>query len=192
MSKRRDNVSLSDVANACEKLQADKERVSVRNVLAITGGSFATVSELIKQWQEQDALQSEVALPKDLVTAIKSSFKTMLKEHTTEYDLMLEREISRTHEALKQIVELESQNDKLENQTVGQKDDFESKVKAFDKKLTSAELRLDESVRREQALQKELDQVRQNLQDTQIKLAVAQTKVDEMSKLVELSNKKNK
>ena len=47
-------VTYEKVAFACTKLKQEGERITGRNVLAITGGDFGSVLKYIKQWKEQD------------------------------------------------------------------------------------------------------------------------------------------
>lgn len=54
-------VTYEGVAFACAKLMEDGEKITGRAVLEMTGGSFGTVLQYLKQWKEQGG--SEVALP---------------------------------------------------------------------------------------------------------------------------------
>ncbi|WP_119343488.1 DNA-binding protein [Facilibium subflavum] len=175
--KKRDNLIFDNVKEACEQLVSDGEKVTVRNVLNITGGNFATVSEFIKKWQEQHAASKEISLPKHLMDALKSAYKDMLKEQETLYSEKLEREIARTHEALKEIVELESNNEKLISQLKSTTEDCQAKTKAYEKEAALLNARFDDALQREQKLMDELETTRKKLHEAEIKLAVLQAEV---------------
>lgn len=55
---------------ACEQLQADNKNVIVNAVIAICGGSFSTVGDMVKLWREEQAAHSAPLLQMpDSVTA---------------------------------------------------------------------------------------------------------------------------
>ncbi|EEG5674953.1 hypothetical protein G3G77_004764 [Salmonella enterica] len=59
-------ISKADVANACNKLYVEGKNVTLDAVRAITGGSFSTISPLVKEWKSEQSgvnasLESSVA-----------------------------------------------------------------------------------------------------------------------------------
>ncbi|EEF4955314.1 hypothetical protein GKT70_17465 [Salmonella enterica] len=59
-------ISKTDVVNACNKIYAEGKNVTLDAVRAITGGSFSTISPLVKEWKAEQsgvntALQSGIA-----------------------------------------------------------------------------------------------------------------------------------
>ncbi|ECK9293111.1 hypothetical protein FEO07_22135 [Salmonella enterica subsp. enterica serovar Javiana] len=59
-------ISMTDVVNACNKLYVDGKNVTLDAVRAITGGSFSTISPMVKHWKAEQsgissALESSVA-----------------------------------------------------------------------------------------------------------------------------------
>lgn len=59
-------ISKSDVVNACNELYAQGKNVTLDAVRAITGGSFSTISPLVKEWKAEQSgvnasLESSVA-----------------------------------------------------------------------------------------------------------------------------------
>ena len=56
--ERKSKVTQSVVNAACEQLQADNKNVTVNAVIAICGGSFSTVGDMVKLWREEQAAHS--------------------------------------------------------------------------------------------------------------------------------------
>lgn len=48
-------ISKTDVVNACNKLYAEGKNVTLDAVRAITGGSFSTISPLVKEWKTEQS-----------------------------------------------------------------------------------------------------------------------------------------
>ncbi|ECI2307884.1 hypothetical protein AH865_15175 [Salmonella enterica subsp. enterica serovar Infantis] len=48
-------ISKTDVVNACNKLYAEGKNVTLDAVRAITGGSFSTISPLVKEWKSEQS-----------------------------------------------------------------------------------------------------------------------------------------
>ncbi|EGE5593846.1 hypothetical protein A6C10_000937 [Salmonella enterica subsp. enterica serovar Adelaide] len=48
-------ISKTDVVNACNKLYAEGKNVTLDAVRAITGGSFSTISPLVKEWKAEQS-----------------------------------------------------------------------------------------------------------------------------------------
>ncbi len=68
--ERKPKVTQAAVNAACEQLQADNKNVIVNAVIAICGGSFSTVGDMVKLWREEQAAHSAPLLQMpDSVTA---------------------------------------------------------------------------------------------------------------------------
>ena len=179
---KRDNLNFEEVVETCEKLMSDGEKVTVRNVLAVTGGGFATVSDFIKQWQDQQVTSQDTDLPKSLITALKTAYKTMLSDQQETYEQKLDREAQHTQEALKQVTFLEKTVSELQHELEKCQNKTNSKVTELEKELSVSALRLEDSSMREQKIADELNKVRQKLHDTEIKLAILNTQMNSSSK----------
>ncbi|WP_440994126.1 DNA-binding protein [Cysteiniphilum litorale] len=173
---KRDNLSFDEVAQVCEKLMTDGEKVTVRNVLAVTGGGFATVSDFIKQWQEQQVVSDATDLPKTLITALKTAYKSMLSEQEASYQQKLNLEAQHTREALDQVTLLEKTTAELQNELEKCQHATTSKIMALEKELSISALRLEDSHKREQKIADELSKIRQKLHEVEIQMAVLKTK----------------
>ena len=179
---KRENLSFEEVAQVCEKLMGDGEKITVRNVLAITGGGFATVSDFIKQWQEQQVVSQETVLPKTLITALKTAYKSMLSDQQATYEQKLDREAQYTQEALDQVTMLEKSIVELQTKLQTCQNETSTKLMALEKELSISALRLEDSNKREQKITDELNKLRQNLHDTEIQMAVLKTQMESSSK----------
>ena len=172
---KRDNLNFEEVVETCEKLMSDGEKVTVRNVLAVTGGGFATVSDFIKQWQEQQIVSDDTDLPKTLITALKTAYKSMLNEQETSYQQKLNLEAQHTQEALDQVTLLEKTTAELQNELEKCQHATTSKTMALEKELSISALRLEDSHKREQKIADELNKMRQKLHEVEIQMAVLKT-----------------
>ena len=173
---KRDNLSFDEVAQVCEKLMTDGEKVTVRNVLAVTGGGFATVSDFIKQWQQQQEVSQETDLPKTLITALKTAYKSILSEQEASYQQKLNLEAQHTQEALDQVTLLEKTTAELQNELEKCQHATTSKIMALEKELSISALRLEDSHKREQKIADELSKIRQKLHEVEIQMAVLKTR----------------
>ncbi|GGG05793.1 MULTISPECIES: DNA-binding protein [Cysteiniphilum] len=179
---KRDRLTLDEVIQVCEKLMTDGEKVTVRNVLAVTGGGFATVSDFIKQWQEQQVVSDATDLPKTLITALKMAYKSMLSEQEASYQQKLNLEAQHTQEALDQVTLLEKTTAELQNELEKYQHATTSQIMALEKELSISALRLEDSNKREQKIADELNKVRHKLHEAEIQLAVLKAKNDQLDK----------
>ncbi len=60
--ERKNKVTQEAVNATCEQLQADNKNVTVNAVIAICGGSFSTVGNMVKRWREEQIAQAQPLL----------------------------------------------------------------------------------------------------------------------------------
>ncbi|HDC2549031.1 TPA: DNA-binding protein, partial [Salmonella enterica] len=103
-------ISKADVVNACNELYAQGKNVTLDAVRAITGGSFSTISPLVKEWKAEQSgvnasLESSVArtdVPVKLTELLNTLWSAAMAE------------ASRKLEAERQL--LNEYKDELENE----------------------------------------------------------------------------
>ena len=179
----RKGINYSDVAKACKELEGQGEGISVRKVLELTGGSFSTVATHIRAWQENvNTLKTAIALPEELIAALKETYLKMLDNERKLHALQLARERKNLDETLKQIVELESSVDKLEKQLSSTETEYKGLALGYERKLAAAEAKVADSVERERALQQQLETLRDHHNQSEINRAIAETKCAEYEK----------
>ena len=188
----RKGINYGDVVKACKELEGQGESITVRKVLELTGGSFATVATHIRTWQENiTSLKTAIALPEELIAALKETYLKMLDNERKLHALQLARERKNLDETLKQIVELESSVDKLEKQLSSTETEYKGLALGYERKLAAAEAKVADSVERERALQQQLETLRDQHNQSEIGRAIAETKCAEYAKQVVHSAAKN-
>ena len=73
--ERKPKVTAEVVANACDELLKEGKNATVNAVIGITGGSFSTVGNMVKQWREQQREKSAPAfdMPDSVITAMRNA-----------------------------------------------------------------------------------------------------------------------
>lgn len=86
-------VTYESVAFACAKLMEDGEKITGRAVLEMTGGSFGTVLQYLKQWREQGG--GEVALPTEIPDSLTKEIMQALWQSSKDGKDFAESQIKR-------------------------------------------------------------------------------------------------
>ncbi|ENK0983921.1 DNA-binding protein [Salmonella enterica] len=87
-------ISKTDVVNACNKLYVEGKNVTLDAVRAITGGSFSTISPLVKEWKSEQSgvnasLESSVArsdVPEKLTELLNTLWTSALATASQKMD----------------------------------------------------------------------------------------------------------
>ena len=90
----RGTVNFEQVKRVADKLQQDGQKVSVRAVQRITGGSMTTVLELLRQWQQrqQTAVLSS-ATEENLSEALRAAISSEIAENVSRCRAAMEAQI---------------------------------------------------------------------------------------------------
>lgn len=187
----RRGIPYQEVARACTELEVQNETISVRKVVDLTGGSFSTVSEHIRKWHEHvSALRDSKVLPEELITALKTAYVKMFSDERKLNETEIARERKILDEALKQVVDLESEQEKLNKELEKLNQYYRDIAAGYERKLAAAESRVTDSEKREKDLSAKLDELREKLKQSEIKVAVAEMRSSEYEKqLLNLNNK---
>ena len=109
-------MTLEAVQQAIASLQKQGERISRRNVLAITGGSMSTVHQLMIQVEEidaQKALAATTGLSASLLVAINTEIADKIKQSTHLLHGQIQELKQREQEALDSLVLMEKEVERL-------------------------------------------------------------------------------
>ena len=182
-TRGRKGIGYNEVVLACKELEAQGEHVTIRKVINITGGSFSTISEHIRKWQQASiALRDSKALPEDLITAIKTAYMTMFDHERKLNEAAIERERKILDDTLKEVINLEAEVTKLSKESTMMKQHFENLIAGYERKLAAADSKVSEAEKRELALTVKLDQANESVKKAEIKMAIAETKAIEYEK----------
>ena len=190
-TRGRKGIGYDEVVRACKELEAQGEHITIRKVINITGGSFSTISQHIRKWQQASiALRDSKALPEDLITAIKTAYMTMFDHERKLNEDAIERERKILNDALKEIVDLESHVETLSKESATLKQHYANLIGGYERKLAAAESKASEAEKREQTLSSKLDHAHEALKKSEIKTAIAETKAIEYEKQLALLKSK--
>ncbi len=79
----RDKVTLEEVAEAVMQLREDNEKVSIRNIMSITGGSSSTIPRLLAQFLDDEAQEEQFkVIGKELTRALLSKINAITDRKT--------------------------------------------------------------------------------------------------------------
>lgn len=142
----RKGINYSDVVSACKALEEQKEEISIRKVIQITGGSFSTISEYIRKWNEAKAnLIKSKALPDETIEALKLAYVKMFENERKTHEMAIIQERKILDEYLRKIVDLEAEEAKLDKEVNHLKQRHESTVSAYERKFAAAESKIAEA-----------------------------------------------
>ena len=179
----RKGIEYKHVAQVCKELEEQGEVITVRKVKDVTRGSFGTVSGYIQKWRDNViALRDSKALPEELVNALKVGFMKMyeMERKLLEGDVARDRKI--LDEALKQVVELESENEKQAKEIEHLNRHFSDILRKFERDLAGEKARIIDFEKREKELLAKVDDMREKLKQSEINIAIAETKTEEYEK----------
>ena len=127
-------VTKNDVLNAIEQLESNDQNPTNANILAITGGSNATIQKYrseIMQERQQQAFKSRIVLKDNELSKLTNTFNSLLSDRLGE----LNSELSSI------ITQLENSNSELSHTLDKTRSDLESAEKTIaDKENTIKEL----------------------------------------------------
>ena len=188
----RKGIAYQDVVRACKELEEQNEAVTIRKIIAVTGGSFSTVSEYLRRWQEVvTQFQESKALPDELITALKTAYIKMFHDERKlqEADRANERKI--LNETLKEVIDLESEQDRLNKEIERLNQHYGDVAAGYERRLAAAESRVVDSEKREKELNGKLEDIRQKLHQAEINVSIAETKSQEYEKQLASLKKEN-
>lgn len=140
-------ISLEQVQHAIKQLQEQGERVSRRNVRAITGGGMSTVHRLMGILEEQEALQGSVStegISETFGNALRLEIAMHVKVATESHQQQVSLLKAREQEALEALETSETKADLLEKQISSLKELLSKERQEADKSQAVAR----ESIRR--------------------------------------------
>ena len=134
-------VTLEKVQDAIKALRGRGEKVSRRNVRAITGGGMGTVHQLMVEAENIESLQS--TSPRDRISqtlqnAILSEIGGQIEEATLKLQEQLDRMRSREDEVYQSLDESERKVKALDSELIRVKEESDIKLKEVDKDLALA------------------------------------------------------
>jgi|GEM_PF-5211438 len=99
-------VSYDQVAQACQSLLDEKQKITVRSILSITGGSPNTVLEFYRQWRQQQDDISMADIEEDLSLQIRQAILAECARKTTSIKEVFTRKVTDAEQQLTEVKKL--------------------------------------------------------------------------------------
>ncbi|HRA42748.1 MAG TPA: DNA-binding protein [Gammaproteobacteria bacterium] len=178
-------ISYAVVASACAELIQQGDSPSVRKLRAhLGGGSFSTLQPHYHRWQDEQRLSQKTEM--DLSPAFRQAVLAeigrateVLEKKMTE-DLGLEQE--RLAEAQNLLLECESQMEKLKNASEAKHEAAEQNRLKLEREVIRATALSDDQAKREREYQGQIEALRQELRQAELKAAVSETQLAALQK----------
>ena len=176
----RGTIYFEQVKQAAEKLQLEGQKVSVRVVQSITGGSMTTVLELLRQWQQrqQSAVLSS-ATEENLSEKLRAAIGSEISENVSRCRAAMEAQVKAAEQRAQETGDLLKD---VENR----EEELRVTIEADEKEITSltTQLRMTESKVGE--LEAKVEELRKALLEAEKRAAVAETRVEERDKSIKV------
>ena len=174
----RGTINFEQVKQAADKLQSEGQKVSVRAVQSITGGSMTTVLELLRQWQQ---LQQSAVFPsgmeETLSEKLRAAISSEIFENVTRCRAAMEAQVKAAEQRAQETGDLLKDAETREGE-------LRVTIEADKKEITSlvTQLRMTESKVGE--LESKVEELRKALLEAEKRAAVAETRVEERDKSI--------
>jgi len=99
-------ISYDQVAQACQSLLDEKQKITVRSILSITGGSPNTVLEFYRQWRQQQDDISMADIEEDLSLQIRQAILAECARKTTSIKEVFTRKVTDAEQQLTEVKKL--------------------------------------------------------------------------------------
>jgi chromosome segregation ATPase len=176
----RGTINFEQVKQAADKLQSEGQKVSVRAVQSITGGSMTTVLELLRQWQQ---LQQSAVFPSDMEETLSEKLRAAIGSEIFE-------NVSRCRAAMEAQVKAAEQRAQetgdLLKDAETREEELRVTIEADKKEITSLATQLKMTESKVGELEAKVEELRKVLLEAEKRAAVAETRVEERDKSIKV------
>ena len=176
----RGTVSLEQVKVAADKLQSEGQKVSVRAVQSITGGSMTTVLELLRQWQQRQ--QSTVfpsATEENLSEKLRAAISSEIFENVSRCRAAMEAQLKAAEQRAQETGDLLKDAENREEELRATIDADKKEITALATQFKMTESKVGE-------LEAKIEELRKALLEAEKRAAVAETRVEERDKSIKI------
>jgi chromosome segregation ATPase len=176
----RGTVNFEQVKRVADKLQQDGQKVSVRAVQRITGGSMTTVLELLRQWQQrqQTAVLSS-ATEENLSEALRAAISSEIAENVSRCRAAMEAQIQLAEQRAQETGDLLKDAEIREQELLATIDADKKEITALATQLKMTESKAGE-------LEAKIEELRKALLEAEKRASVAETRVEERDKSIKV------
>jgi chromosome segregation ATPase len=173
----RGTINFEQVKQAADKLQSEGQKVSVRAVQSITGGSMTTVLELLRQWQ-QSAVFS-VGTEENISETLRAAISNEIAVNVLQCRAAMEDQIKAAEQRAQETGDLLKDAEIREQELL-------AAIDADRKEITSLATRLKMTETRAGELEAKIEELRKALLEAEKRASVAETRVEERDKSIKV------
>lgn len=188
-------ITLHKVQAAIRELRDNGERVSRRNVLAITGGGMSTVHQLMSQVEDLEALQASVPDPnisEELRKVLLVEIGTQVKKATETLQEQIRQLQGREQEALEALAAFEARTEKLSQALMAARGEVEKERLAKEKAGAVAAETIARQEKMVSGLRAEKMQLNSSLESERIELARSRVLLENATQAADTSASKSR
>ena len=176
----RGTINFEQVKQAADKLQSEGQKVSVRAVQSITGGSMTTVLELLRQWQQRQ--QSAVLLfgaEENLSEKLRAAISSEISENVSRCRAAMEAQIKAAEQRAQETGDL------LKDAEISE-EELRATIDTDKKEITALATQLKMTESKVGALEAKIEELRKALLEAEKRASVAETRVEERDKSIKV------
>ena len=137
---QKNRITLDDIADAVVHLREEGEKVTVRNVLAVTGGSSTTVLKYLAQFLDAEEQEEQFkVIGKDLLKALIKEIQVVTDKETKGLKKMITRARKLRNEAIDKLAKNEQQAATQKEKWGEKTAKLEDEIQAFQTALVRTE-----------------------------------------------------
>ncbi len=178
-------ITYASVVDAFGELIKQGDKPTLRKLREhIGGGSYSTLYPLYHRWQEEQSLAPQVdadlsdAFRKAALAEIGLATATLEQKFTEQLDT----EKARLKEAQSLLAECETQIQELKEDMGINQRTAEHKLLKLERELAAANALVEDGAKREASCQSQVDTLRQEVHQAELKAAVSETQLKELEK----------
>jgi outer membrane murein-binding lipoprotein Lpp len=176
----RGTINFEQVKQAADKLQSEGQKVSVRAVQSITGGSMTTVLELLHQWQQR---QQSAVFPsgteETLSEKLRAAIGSEIFENVSRCRAAMEAQVKAAEQRAQETGDLLKDAETRE-------EELRVTIEADKKEITSLATQLKMTESKVGELESKVEELRKVLLEAEKRAAVAETRVEERDKSIKV------
>jgi Plasmid replication region DNA-binding N-term len=167
-----------------QDLLSANESITIRKIHQMVGGSFSTISRYYQRWTQEQSLAKSVE--SELSATFKIAVLAEIGRATATLKKSMEAELSIDRGQLKEVhgllAEQEHRAETLSKELSTQRQESEQRYIDLMKQLSAANALIEASNQREEILRVELEALRKQSHEAELKTAIAETRFQELEK----------
>lgn len=194
----RSPISYEEVAQACERLQGDGQRPSVRRLqVELGGGSNSTLLAHFQRWQEARRTQEAAEAHDDLLSApLRTALVEEIRKRQADARAELERQLADTEEianaAQENLAAAEKRIDELMATLEQERQEADARQRTLEQELAAARARAEDAEQKAAEAQERADVERRNAEIARVEAAEGRMKAEAAATSVQVLGDENK